>query len=150
MRQLIHPVVGLNQLDESLLLPGLGLVAQLPESHLRQGRDLAGVAVEEAEPGIFLAGRRQLLRWGVVPGLEFLDQRQLPAPCVVFRVVVPALRIAGAEVRREFIRLGLLARRLARAELVFEERVEVGQIVGGLFVAHGHRLMSLGGNSSSL
>jgi hypothetical protein len=53
-------------------------------------------------------------------------------------------------VRWEFIRLGLLARRLARAELVFEERVEVGQIVGGLFVAHGQRLMSLGGNSSSL
>jgi hypothetical protein len=53
-------------------------------------------------------------------------------------------------VRREFIRLGLLAWRLTRAELVFEERVEVGEIVGGLFVAHGHRLMSLGGNSSSL
>jgi hypothetical protein len=51
---------------------------------------------------------------------------------------------------REFIGLGLLARRLARAELVFEERVEVGQTVGGFVVAHGQRLMSLGGNASSL
>lgn len=146
--QLDHPLIGLVEILEAFPLSFIGLVAQQPEGHLGQGGDFAGVAVDEAQPGVFLAGLRQFLRGRLRAALEFLDQFPPPVGGVVLRGVVPPRRVARAEVLGELI-FGLTGRRLAGAELVAEDLVEVGAVVASRFVAHDRCLMSRRPTSSS-